>query len=76
MAINPKLNEVQIGDIFVSDIAFVDGDPVFYISTVVEMEPIDGTDRLLVVQIQNNEGRYMEYEGKKLSYSQLTKGVV
>ncbi len=73
MAINPTLQDVAYGDIFVSDVKLIEGEPVVYISTVVDCGRIcvDGDDRMLIVQEQDHNGRYTAYEGKHIMYSKI-----
>lgn len=73
MAINPSLQVVQIGDIFVSDPHVENGEVEVFVFTVVEVGPIVDEDRSITVQIQNHEGRFAEYEGVQVLYSALCK---
>lgn len=79
MQINPTFDTVAVGDQFGSGFTTFGGRAWFYISTVLDVEPISKRfgkdDRIVRVRVETNEGLVTDHS-KLIWVSQLRAGLV
>lgn len=73
-----SLNQVQPGQQFQSSVYWHNGEPCWYVSTVLSVQPVSKRfakpDRIVEVQVKTNTGIVID-SCKQLWYSQLQQGL-